>query len=144
SGSRFMAEAGLVEVWTHPFWQTAPPGGRAPARLYYRPVVSTTLWLEWRLGGRRPWLLHLSNVLAHAACVVAVLLAARRVVPAAFPWPELGALVFALHPVHVEPVAFVSGRTDVWCTLLLVLALLAGDGDPRAPLGALRGLTALA
>jgi hypothetical protein len=72
---------------------------------------------------------HAANILLHiaAACVVFAIL--RRLLMTRFNadrtrWCALaGALVFALHPVQVEPVAWVSGFKDVLCGLLTAVAL---------------------
>jgi len=75
-------------------------------------------------GGIHPWAFHLTNVLLHAAN--AVLLwhwldkaTGRR-------WPALAvALLFAVHPLNVESVAWITERKNVLSTFFWLLALLA-------------------
>lgn len=91
---------------------------------YHRPVVLLSLRLDDLLGGGSPLLFHLTNVLLHALTSALALLLLRawlRHAAAAL----AGALLFAVHPAHVESVAFVSGRTDLWVAALGLAAALA-------------------
>jgi protein O-mannosyl-transferase len=90
---------------------------------YYRPVVTASFFLDLRIWGLNPLGFHLTNVLAHLAVSLAVLALARRLTGSEVTSGAAG-LLFALHPLHVESVAFVSGRTDILATLGFVLALL--------------------
>jgi len=79
---------------------------------YYHPLTTLTYKLEFVLFGLNPAPYHFTSLALHlAACVSAfyllTALGARR--NAAF----LGALLFGIHPVHVEPVAWVSGRKEL-------------------------------
>jgi Flp pilus assembly protein TadD len=59
-------------------------------------------------------------------------------------WPALlGGLAFALHPTHVESVAFVADRTDLMMTLFVLLAFLALLRYRRRPAGGMLVLTVL-
>ncbi|QUW02721.1 tetratricopeptide repeat protein [Chloracidobacterium validum] len=78
----------------------------------YRPLLTTTLALDYALWGLRPLGYHLVNVLLHAANVgwLFYLLRQYRVTP----WAAgLAALVFAVHPVHTEAVANIIGRAEL-------------------------------
>jgi tetratricopeptide (TPR) repeat protein len=101
---------------------------------YYRPVPCVSLALDAWLGGGRPAFFHGTNVALHVANSLLVWLLARRFV-ASRSAALLAALLFAVHPVHVESVAFVSGRTDLWAAFLSLLATLAWwvsrTGDER-------------
>ncbi|QOJ13253.1 MAG: tetratricopeptide repeat protein [Planctomycetia bacterium] len=88
----------------------------------YYPLVFTTFWLEHKLWGLAPFGYHLVNVLLHAANALLVWRIARMLnLPAA---AVIGA-VFALHPVHVESVAWITERKNVLSGLFFLLALRA-------------------
>jgi hypothetical protein len=81
----------------------------------YRPFTTLSFAIDWSLApGSGAWF-HLTNALGHSvASALAVLLLARFFTPAA---ALLGGLVFASHPVHVEAVANVVGRADVFAAV---------------------------
>ena len=90
---------------------------------YYRPVVTASFFADLRIWGLNPLGFHLTNVLAHLATSLAVLALARRLTDSELASGAAG-LLFALHPLHTESVAFVSGRTDILAALGFVLAVL--------------------
>ncbi|HEY8515365.1 MAG TPA: tetratricopeptide repeat protein [Candidatus Binatia bacterium] len=88
----------------------------------YRPLPTLTYALTWALVGPEPWLYHLTSALLHAGVSVLVLLLLARFF--ARPVALLGALLFALHPIHVEAVASVANRTELLAALLGIGAAL--------------------
>src|SRR5262249_17917775 len=115
---------------------------------YYRPIQTFIYFVNGQIFGRSPFGFHLTNVLMHALAPAAALFLLRRVTA---PGVALfAASLFAVHPAHVESVAWISGSTDVDCALFLFLCLLAwsrscaAGGRSRVALGALAGLLFLA
>jgi len=102
---------GLRRIWLEP--RTSPQ---------YYPVVHTSFWIEQRLWGSAPFGYHLVNVLLHFA---AALLVWRLLERLGVPGAALAAAVFALHPVHVESVAWVTERKNVLSGVLYLAAFLA-------------------
>ena len=89
---------------------------------HYWPLVYTSFWLEHKLWGFAPAGYHAVNVLLHAANTLLVRrLAGRLAVPGAW----LVAAVFAVHPLHVESVAWVIERKDLLSGLCYLGAFLA-------------------
>ncbi len=90
----------------------------------WHPLTWLSHMLDVQLFGMAPGPQHLVNVLLHAAAAVLLFLAFRRATDA--PWPSaFVAAVFALHPLHVESVAWIAERKDVLATLCGFAALLA-------------------
>jgi protein O-mannosyl-transferase len=103
----------------------------------YYPLLHSAFWFEHRLWGNSVVGYHLVNVLLHVGSAVLLLLILRRL---EIPGATLAAGIFALHPVHVESVAWISEQKN---TLSLVLYLgamhlyLRFDQERRASLYAL-------
>ena len=111
--------ASVPRMFTEGAWAGA--GDPAPI---YRPLTTVTYALNHAAGGLAPLGFHLFNVLLHAVVSLLVLaLALRLGLPLAA--ATAGAVLFAVHPVHVEVVANVAGRKDALATAFAVLAVLA-------------------
>ena len=90
----------------------------------YYPVLHSAFWLEHRLWGDLPLGYHLLNVCLHAAVAGLFALACRRLGGSrAAAW--LAAFLFALHPVAVESVAWISEQKNTLSALFYLLAGLA-------------------
>jgi len=111
---------GLWRIWSdlHSTWQ-------------YYPLLHSAFWLEHQMWGEDVFGYHLTNIALHAlsACLV-VMIVKRLSLPGAW----LAGFVFALHPVNVEAVAWISEQkstlSGVFC-LASVLAYLQFDQDRR-------------
>ena len=86
-----------------------------------RPLVYTTFWLEHKLWGFDPTGYHIVNVLLHWANTLLVWYLVRRL---AVPGAWMVAAVFAVHPLHVESVAWVIERKDMLSGLFYLAAVL--------------------
>ena len=102
----------------------------------YRPLTWMTYGLDYLLWGMAPFGYHLTSLFLHAASAVVFYFVALRLLslalPAAFSREEiaprasagLAALVFAVHPLRVEAVAWASARNDVLSGFLLLWTVL--------------------
>jgi Flp pilus assembly protein TadD len=130
-----------------------PPTRDAVARFWREPYLGLyipltyTAWsgVAWAAGGAasaRPF--HLANLAVHCAAAAVVFALLRRV--GATDGPALaGALVFAIHPLQTEPVAWVTGLKDLLGGLLSLAAVwryvaFAGSGDAGAGASAVAGV----
>ena len=90
----------------------------------WHPLTWLSLMLDAELYGARAGGFHATNVLLHVANVLLLFVALERSTGARGRSAFVAAL-FAIHPLHVEPVAWVSSRKDVLSTFFGLLALLA-------------------
>lgn len=89
----------------------------------YIPLTSLSFALEYHFFKADPFIYHLDNLLLHLAVTVMVLLFSARC-GLSLPASVTAALVFGVHPVHVESVAWVTERKDVLYAFFYMLALL--------------------
>jgi len=87
----------------------------------YYPLLHSAFWIEHRLWGDSVLGYHLANVTLHAACAWLLVLILRGL---AFPAPVLAGLIFALHPVCVESVAWISEQKNTLSTAFYLGAAL--------------------
>ncbi len=96
---------------------------------HYIPLTWLTFGLNHALGGMEPWGYHLGNLLLHAANTTLVFFVARRLLAEGGLAVSLGAaataLLWALHPLRVESVAWITERRDLLCGFFYLLAVLA-------------------
>lgn len=103
----------------------------------YYPLLHSAFWLQHKLWGDSPVGYHAVNVAMHACAAVLVLLIMRRLLAEkAAPWADeaafLTAAVFALHPVHVESVAWITELKNTLSAVFYLAALLAYLGFDRS------------
>ena len=97
---------------------------------HYWPLVYTSFWLEHKLWGLQPAGYHAVNILLHLLnCLLLWRLLARLAVPGAV----VIAALFAVHPLHVESVAWIIERKDVLSALFYLGAVLAWIRFTEAP-----------
>ena len=117
-----VTEGRVVDASMAPSWPGARPGGSN-----YRPIALSSFGLEWAVFDGGALGLHIVSVLAHALLT--------RFVP--IPTALVGALLFAVHPVHVEAVANVVGRSELYAALAYLPPPACYTSTPEA--GGVRG-----
>ncbi len=120
-----VARAFTSDLWYH----------TTRSHMYYRPLFICWSTLNYGLFGLKPWGWHLGAVLLHIAAIVAVYLLLRRL-KLDYWTSMLATAIFAVHPVHVECVAWVSAASDTMVMILYVLAFAAflhGREDEGGP-----------
>ena len=105
--------SGLLELWFSP---------ATHVEVHYWPLTYTTFWLEHKLWGFNPTGYHIVNVLLHLANTLLLWHLLRRLAMSSA-W--MVAAVFAVHPLHVESVAWVIERKDVLSGLFYLAAVSA-------------------
>ena len=106
--------SGLQQIWFSP--------SALEKERHYWPLVYTTFWLEHKLWGFVPAGYHIVNVLLHLANTLLLWHLVRRL---AVPGAWVVAAVFAVHPLHVESVAWIIERKDVLSGLFYLASVLA-------------------
>lgn len=89
----------------------------------YRPLVTLSFNITYRLFGPSAAAFHAGNVLLHALAVVLMYVWLLRLGVAPLS-SLLGALLFALHPVHAEPVASIANRTELLAAVFFMASLI--------------------
>ena len=109
----------LKQIFTTTVWSYR--GGTAAITNYYRPLMTFGYLLIHQVVGYRPFYFHLANILTNAAAVLALYLVTLRMFEdrsLAF----IASALFALHPIHTEPVNWIAAITELELTLFFLLA----------------------
>ncbi len=108
------------EVW---FWRVIqdrdPNKESGPTTPYYRPLFTLYLMIGWFLFGTWAPGWHLVNVLMHLLAVYFAFLVLKRITND-IKLTAIATLLFALHPLRSESVAWISGATDLFLALFLL------------------------
>ena len=130
----------MVQSWnqvprffTEHVWGDVYPD--APQK-YYRPVFLFWLLVHFKVFGQNPPGWHLTNVAAHLVVTLLVYVLARRILKDPIT-SVIAAMIFGLHPIHIESVAWISGVTDPLLAMFFIPAFLCymntRDPNSRAP-----------
>jgi hypothetical protein len=117
TSSRLHGLGAWREILTRPYWP--PPASED----LYRPALSLLLALQYAIGDGAPVVFRIVSVLLYAGLCASVYALAARIlsrIPAL-----LAAALFAVHPVHVEPLTLAVAQNELIVTLLAVLCARA-------------------
>ncbi len=108
---------------------------------FYRPLLHMSMALDYSLWGLDPAGYHLTNIILHMINALLVFVLCYQILKynlnitgmdrdevnedKVLTLSFLSTMVFILHPVHIESVAWISGRTDLLATLFVILAFLS-------------------
>jgi protein O-mannosyl-transferase len=113
-------KAGVFKMFFSNFWAVSE---RLDSfRHFYRPLVTFSYWLNYQLAGFDAGWFHAFNVAIHIINTVFAFLLAR-IFTGSSGAALIAAVVFGLHPTHVENVAWISGRTDLLAAFFVLPAL---------------------
>lgn len=117
----------ITKLSNIPKFFTAEEGFHKVIGRYYRPVVSTLYAVDYAVWGLNPFGFHLTNIIIHTLASLLLLSILLKIfgeykngLLAAF----IGAIIFAVHPIHTEAVSWISGRTDSLTTMFFFLSFL--------------------
>src|SRR5262245_17235890 len=115
-------------IWLRDWWysQGEQGGGLTdPSRdRLYRPLTTFSFALNYAVHGLHPAGFHAVNVALHAGVCALVWLLGRRLFDD-LNVASIAAVIFAVHPIHAEPVAGLVGRAEILATLFMLLGLVA-------------------
>ena len=97
--------------------------GHRASSAYYRPLLLTSYILDYHVWKLRPFGYHLTNLILHVLASLLLLGFIERLTPHR-PAAIFAALLFSLHPVQTESVAWVAGRNDVLLGVFIMLMML--------------------
>jgi protein O-mannosyl-transferase len=90
----------------------------------YQPVTILIYAIEYKLSGYSASLYHFNNILLHIANTYLVFVLIRKISPKSIITALITTAFFAVHPVHVESVAWVAERKDVLYSFFFLLSLI--------------------
>src|SRR3989338_4505168 len=94
------------------------------AEMSYRPVVTSTYFIDYALYGLKPWGYHLTNLILHAINGVILYIFLTLLITHHSSLITLISLLFITHPVLTEAVNAISFREDLLCFLFFISALI--------------------
>jgi tetratricopeptide (TPR) repeat protein len=114
----------IKNIPQHFFGSTFHTGGAGGSSgIYYKPLMSTSFTILYVLGAGKPFLFHLFQIILHTANVVMIFFLFSKI----FKKNELAAvlaLIFAIHPLNVESVVYISALQDVQFLFFGLLSLM--------------------
>lgn len=109
----------VPDFFTKGFWENTPKSRKGG---YYRPLILLSYAIDFQLYKLKPWGYHLTNLIVHLLVVIMVfLLFLSLELDSLFSFAS--ALLFGISPFVKEPVGWISGRTDLFAALFVLISL---------------------
>lgn len=108
------------ELWKHDFW--GQDITLADSHKSFRPITVLSYRLNYMVHGLSAAGFHMGNIACYAVAAVLFYKVSSQWVVAKTN-ARIAALLFVFHPVHVEPVASVVGRSDLLCSVFYLFAM---------------------
>ena len=110
----------ILPILIRDFW--AIPGFKGSG--YYRPLTTLSYWMQYHISGISSASFHIVNIVIHTIDALFIFL----LMPHIFPRIKkeswfIASILFAVHPIHIESVTFISGRTDLICAFFIIFSL---------------------
>jgi protein O-mannosyl-transferase len=118
----------LPRLLVTPYWNS--PGQK---RELYRPLTSVSFAVDSVLSGMRPAWFHAVNILLHALVTLMVVLLAHDLSGGRIAAAAVAGVLFAVHPIHVESVAGIVGRSELLAALGVLTAVACHRRALRQP-----------
>lgn len=141
----FIIRSDYIKDWKNSFTIFTPQYRNVPARHVdlNRPVMTWSLIWDYALWGLNPFGYHLTNLLLHSLNVIllyflGLLILQRQSIAL------LGAIIFAVHPIHTEAVNGINFREDLLVTVFYLLATITfikGDRSKEPLINKMLSLT---
>ncbi len=116
--SQFLSNPGLLHFDLYQIFTT-------PTVAQYYPLTIMSMAADWHICGPNVPCLHIGSLFYHLLNCVLVYFLALRLFRLPTLWAFLATLLFALHPMNVEPVAWLSARNQIFSAVFQLLAIFA-------------------
>ena len=110
-------------IWIESFTDFTRAGNFEQQVLTYRPGMLLSFALDFMIWGLNPLGFHLTNILLHTATTFLVI-QLLLIITGSFRISLLAGAIFGVHPIHIEAVSWISGRTDILSCLFAVSSIL--------------------
>ena len=117
---------GLLKLWDMWSMSHIPLYGEYP-----HPIALSSFWLEHKLWGFNPWGYHTASLVLHILNALLLFGLLRKLAP---PLAGVTTLLFTIHPIQVETVAWISEQKNLLCLFFFLLAfhsLIDLDGSEK-------------
>ena len=95
----------------------------------WRPILYSSWAFDAKVWGSSPFGFHLTNIILHSFSTVLLFFLCHLIlkqfnIKESLKISGFASLIFAVHPVHVETVSFISARSDLLCSIFILLSMI--------------------